>query len=347
MGVYGSVHGSGTEEWAPAWAMFSGGTRPRGGGWIWTSETWWTRTESGSPPRMFANCVGRGQRICSPATIERGEFAVEVSNWQVSGNEARLSVAGPGSRRIEDDAVDVIYTGTWTEERGNYSGGSIRRATGNGSRVRCSYTASATHTLLLGSRYTINGGQITVQVDGNTLPVLDLKRSLEDVLIRLSAGAAFRGHSHSRRFTHQRADRERSLFRLSSKSRFPLHNCQCSRQIRNLTLATDWDTLHSIAIAPERTAWLIDTLGFTGRANHYAGAMWFYELCNPQNRYASATIRFSGAPEFGGWTKIKIGETEIAHLNYITDTAETIAKAFELLLTAGTSAVWARADGPP
>jgi len=115
---------------------------------------------------------------------------------------------------------------------------------------------------------------------------------------------------------------------------------------RNLTLATDWDTLHSIAIAPERTAWLIDTLGFTGRANHYAGAMWFYELCNPQNRYASATIHFSGTPEFGGWTKVKIADTEIAHLNYITDNAETMAKAFELLLTAGTSAVWARADGP-
>jgi hypothetical protein len=29
------------------------------------------------------------------------------------------------------------------------------------------------------------------------------------------------------------------------------------------TLATDWDTEHSQAIAPERTAWLIDTLGFT------------------------------------------------------------------------------------
>jgi len=38
------------------------------------------------------------------------------------------------------------------------------------------------------------------------------------------------------------------------------------------TLATDWDTNHSLAIAPERTAWLIDKLGFQGRANHYAGA---------------------------------------------------------------------------
>jgi hypothetical protein len=35
----------------------------------------------------------------------------------------------------------------------------------------------------------------------------------------------------------------------------------------------------------------------------------------------------------------------IAHLNYITDTAESIAKCFELLITAGSSAVWATAEG--
>ena len=41
----------------------------------------------------------------------------------------------------------------------------------------------------------------------------------------------------------------------------------------SMTLATDWDTEHSQALAPERTAWMIQALGFTGRANHYAGAL--------------------------------------------------------------------------
>jgi hypothetical protein len=111
------------------------------------------------------------------------------------------------------------------------------------------------------------------------------------------------------------------------------------------TLATDWDTDHSLAIAPERTAWLIDKLGFRGRANHYVGAMWWYELCSPGNRYASGTIEFAGAPVFGGRTEITIAGVTISHLNYITDTAETIAKCFELLITAGASAVWAAAEG--
>jgi hypothetical protein len=111
------------------------------------------------------------------------------------------------------------------------------------------------------------------------------------------------------------------------------------------TLATDWDTDHSLAIAPERTAWLIDKLGFRGRANHYAGAMWFYELANASQRYASATIDFAGTPPFGGWTRLTIAGDTISHLNLWTDTAETIAKCFELLITAGTSAVWAKAEG--
>jgi hypothetical protein len=53
-------------------------------------------------------------------------------------------------------------------------------------------------------------------------------------------------------------------------------------------------------IAPERTASLIDTLGFKDRANPYAGALSFYELTCPGNQYASATIVFTGAPRATG-----------------------------------------------
>jgi len=56
-----------------------------------------------------------------------------------------------------------------------------------------------------------------------------------------------------------------------------------------------------------RTAWLIDTLGFKGRANHYAGAMWFYELSCAGNQYASAAIVFAGAPRFGDTTTVTHG----------------------------------------
>jgi len=74
--------------------------------------------------------------------------------------------------------------------------------------------------------------------------------------------------------------------------------------------ATDWDTNHSLALAPERTAWLVDTLGLGGRLNHYAGALLFYELVCQGNQYASATITFAGQPYFGPGGRPKSSWTE-------------------------------------
>jgi len=72
--------------------------------------------------------------------------------------------------------------------------------------------------------------------------------------------------------------------------------------------------LHSQAIAPERTAWLIDTLGFKGRANHYAGAMWFYELSCAGNQYASAAIVFAGAPALRRSTTVTLAGAPPQHV---------------------------------
>ena len=115
--------------------------------------------------------------------------------------------------------------------------------------------------------------------------------------------------------------------------------------IPKTTAATDWDTNHSLALAPERTAWLIGTLGFQGRANHYAGALWFYELVCSANRYATGTVQFAGVPTFGDTTELAINGTTISHLNLIGDTAASIAICFELLINEGSTAVWAAASG--
>src|SRR5580698_10159451 len=55
----------------------------------------------------------------------RTEFEVAVSSWSVIGTNGTYSVAGPGSRRVEDDSVEMVYRGSWTETRGNFSGGMI------------------------------------------------------------------------------------------------------------------------------------------------------------------------------------------------------------------------------
>lgn len=122
-----------------------------------------------------------------------------------------------------------------------------------------------------------------------------------------------------------------------------------------LSLATDWDTYHSLCLAPERTAWMIHALGFHGRVNHYVGAMWFYELVPATHQYASGQIEFTGTPvfDYGEHTEIVLGRndppggetTTINHVHFIGDTAETVTKALEMEINRGSMSVRAEAQG--
>jgi len=345
VGVYGWVYSpnNGTGAWSPSWAKFQGGTSP---------DRWRVTLDFSNLRNEFGNIVTttnvRKLRWTWAADLQSGdftrsEFAVAVTNWQVTGAGLAYSVAGPGSRRIEDIAPEISYTGAWAEERGNYSGGSIHHTTTHGNHLQCTYSAAA-HTLYLGTRYSDNGGQATVQVDGNPALIVNLKRSLEDVLMRVPLGQFPGQAQHTVTVTHTGAAGTDVYFDFLEIA-VPTADLPEFAASPTMALATDWDTDHSLAIAPERTAWLIATLGFKGRANHYAGAMWFYELSCPGNQYASATIAFSGAPRFGDTTTITLAGTPLEHLNLIGDTAQSIAKAFEFLIAAGSSAVWAHADG--
>src|SRR5262249_45229218 len=79
-----------------------------------------------------------------------------------------------------------------------------------------------------------------------------------------------------------------------------------------LTLATDWDTEHSLAIAPERTAWMIQKLGFMGRQNHYVGALWFYELARTGHAYATGSVTFAGTPAFSSTVEVTLGRAGVS-----------------------------------
>ena len=119
-----------------------------------------------------------------------------------------------------------------------------------------------------------------------------------------------------------------------------------------LTLATDWDTLHSISLAPERTAWLIDSLGFTGRQNHYVGALWFYELVPTGYTFASGTVTFGGSITVADGDgsqamQITIGtvgtssSTIFAKVMHPGDTPQTLAIAFAQAINDGSTGIWA------
>ena len=279
--------------------------------------------------------------------FQRSEFSVVVTNWSVTGNNLLYNVAGPGSRRIEDDSNAIAYSGSqWNSEIGNFSGGSICWTTTPGCSLQCSYTTVSAHTLYLGTRYTSAGGRVSVQIDRSAPILVNLALPGEDVLVRIPLGAFAAGvQQHTVTITNNGAAGTYFYFDFleiavlaSDLPDFP--------GLPTMTLATDWDTNHSIALAPERTAWLIQKLGFYGRANHYVGALWFYELCRPGLQFASATMTFAGNPEFGQTTSISLAGTLIQHVNLISDTAESMATCFELLINAGSNSVGPRLMGP-
>jgi hypothetical protein len=343
IGVYGTVQGAGTESWSPSTAKFAGGRSPE----RWKVELNFSALHDATGALVPATRVRKMRWTWAAnlqsANFERSEFSVAVTNWRVSGTKMHYSVAGTGSRRIEDDAA-VVYEGSWVEARGNYSGGSIRWTDTPGSRVSYTYSANGDHWLYLGTRLADHGGQVVVRVDGGAPVTLGLVKASEDVLVRLPVAAISGQPQHTVTITHTGISGTVVYFDFLEIV-YPSVTLPDFERNSQTTLATDWDTDHSLAIAPERTAWLIQKLGFCGRANHYAGAMWFYELHRLGHSYASGTLTFLGVPEFGKKTQVFLGPTLIEHLNLIGDTAESIATCFELLINAGSTGVWARADG--
>ena len=272
-----------------------------------------------------------------PASYARSEFQVQMTNWTVTGNNRVYSVAGSGSRRLEDDSSAMIYSGPWTMSRGNYSGGTIHYTQAPGSSVHCVYQAPALHTLYLGLRYTGNGATAAVTVDGQATGVASLSKPGEDVLIRWPAGQYSAG-SHAVTITHQ-GPAHADLYFDFVEAAVSTNALPAFPEQPRQTLATDWDTDHSLALPAERTAWLIDTLGFKGRANHYVGALWFYELVNSSQVYASGTVTFSGGPDTSpsvtNSVSITVGSTVLTKLVHMGDTAATLAQAFANELNRG------------
>ncbi len=281
------------------------------------------------------------------AAYDRSEFEVVVSDWTVTGTNRIYSVPGPGSRRIEDNAFGVIYSSGWTETRGNYSGGTIHYSTTPGSSVTYSYRAIYSHTLYIGMRFVGTGAGVNIAVDGTAAASVNLLIAQEDVLFRYPVGNYGTG-PHTVTVTHAGPSGNDFYFDFFELA-VPSTDLPVFPAEPGITLATDWDTEHSLALAPERTAWMIDSLGFTGRQNHYVGALWFYELANPGNVYASGTVTFTGTPAFSSTVTVVIGQggadltlEKVVHEGM---TADMVALAFAIELNRGYTGVWASAAG--
>jgi hypothetical protein len=351
LGAYTYVSGSQTELWDASSRLFSGGTSPS----QWQITLPFASLSDPVLGVVPASAIRKVRWTYSAAlqtgAFVRSEFQVVVSNWTVTGTGQGYSVAGPGSQRIEDDSVQMQYTGTWTREGGNYSGGLIHSTSVPESSVSCTYTSAQIHSLYLGTRLLATGTLISIVVDSGTPLSVNLNLAGEDVLVRNLIGQINPG-THTVTITHV-GDTGTYFYFDFFELAIPATTYPTETSETKLAAATDWDTNNSLALAPERTAWQIYSLGFLARVNHYVGALWFYELSCVGQQYASATITFSGSPDPNLTTEIILGttgepsstDTTIEHLNLIGDTTETLATAFALLLNGGYTAVSAQASG--
>ena len=348
-------YATGAETWDAAAKTFANGTSPS----QWQVTFDFSSLQGTLTPDLSGTLVAiptntiRKMRWTYAADLQSGsydrsEFQVAVSDWTVTGTNRTYSVAGPGSRRIEDHDFGVTYTGSWVESRGNYSGGTIHSTPASGASVTVAYNALVSHTLYAGLRYLASGATIAISVDGSAAAPVDTALAGEDVLFRFTVGSYDSGN-HTVTLTNSNGgDFFFDFVELAVPSTaLPSYAAQ-----PKMTVATDWDTEHSLALAPERTAWMIDSLGFMGRQNHYAGALWFYELVRTGTVYASGTATFSGTPAFSSTVTVTIGRvgdpssdivlTKLVHMGM---TASMMATAFAIELNRGYTAVWGSASG--
>jgi hypothetical protein len=350
-GVYSYVSGSGSEAWDAVAKTFANGTSPQRWRITLDFSSLVDRDGQSVPTNKIRKVRWTYAADLQSGAFARSEFQVVVSSWIVTGTRRSYSVAGPGSRRVEDHDPAMQFNGQWTMSRGNFSGGTVHSTQTQNDSLTCQYTAPQQHMLYIGTRYTANGAHIAIQVDGQAAGTVNLSFPGEDVLVRWPVGQ-FAAGAHTIVVSHAGPaaadfyfDFVEAAVPASSIPSFPVQP--------RTTLATDWDTDHSLALAPERTAWLIDTLGFKGRQNHYAGALWFYELLAVGNAYAVGTVTFTGTPDPNFTVSVTLGRTDqptssntvLQKLIHIGDTATTLATAFEQELNRGYTGVWASVTG--
>jgi hypothetical protein len=209
--------------------------------------------------------------------------------------------------------------------------------------------------LYLGTEYADNGANVSVTVDNDPPRTIVLGTPLEDALVRIPLGQ-YEAGMHTVTARHTGPDDGHVFIFDFLEIAVPAPELPEIGPNPQLSLATDWDTYHSLCLAPERTAWMINAMGFHGRVNHYAGALWFYELAGAGFAYASAPIDFTGTAlfdlNFSHQTSLVVGRdddssnsTTITHVHYVGDTAETVAKALEMEINRGSMSIRAEAQG--
>ena len=292
--------------------------------------------------------------LANSAAFTDVEWSATYSNWQFTGPDAvtHLRVAGPGSRRLEEDNKACTYTGAWATpapESGFFSLGLARRA-GSTTQVTnetlsLQYTCAATHDLYLGTSLYVNSAVLWVSLDGEAEFAFSL-------LLDTGTGPAV--NTRRRLVPAVAAGTHTVRFRLKDPGYFYFDFLEAAvpsdipalpEPRPSLSPALDYSTDHSWKLPPARILWILDNLGFTGSVNEYIGVFWWNQRKNPTAVCAAVQISFPAVSTLGSAIVILLGGTPVRKSVLATDTPATVAAHFARYINSAFVGVWAFAAG--
>lgn len=281
--------------------------------------------------------------ISSGKAFEATEWEAVFSNWTVTGPEdvRRLSVAGPGSLRIEETSSVCAYTGKWDTEAGFYSSGYALVSKQAGNKVAIQYESVLTHDLWIGTSLYGDRASATVQIDGG--PELPFDTRLDTgfdpaVITRRKAASSVAPGAHTLTI---RTKEPKPFYFDYLDIVVPSDIPENLPARTNISPALDYSTDHTYKLPPARILWMFDKLGFAGPINDYIGVFWWNQRTRTGAVIPQATVTFSGAFQLNDQVFLTIGTTQIGKTVLTGDTNATIARHFACYVNATLVGVWA------
>ncbi|TAL08395.1 MAG: hypothetical protein EPO02_13000 [Nitrospirae bacterium] len=286
------------------------------------------------------------------------EFVATFTNWSVSGSNAALKVAGPGSVRIGSRDAWCQYTGSsWVEEASNQPGGTgwywkgfARRASTVGDKVTIEYHAQATHDLYVGTSLYTDRGKWGVRLDGDTQTSLNCYLATDvPIVTRRQVRSAVAAGAHTVTLTLRAHDSPSSndyAYFDFLEAAVPGDVPDAPATYSTVSPAVDYDTDHAYKVSPQRMMWAFDRLGFEGPMNLYVGVFWWNQRVRDGAVFPAATIDFSQTTyATGDGVFVDISGQTFGKSVFPADDDVSIAKHFAQFINGASTGVWAESSG--
>ncbi len=273
------------------------------------------------------------------------EWQAVFSNWTLSGPAVTqaLSVAGPGSVRIEEDDKACVYTGSWSVEAGFYSQYFATATTDPSASVTLTYTCQFTHDLYIGTSLYTDRGTAGIRLDGDQETLLNCYLSADSAVVtrRLVRSVVAPG-------THTVVIRlaQPGVFYFDFLEAAVVSDVPDALAPRlGISPALDFDTDHTYKLSPARLMWIMDKLGYAGPMNEYLGVFWWNERIQSGGTVSTAQITFSGAFAGGDTVFLTLNGSVLGKTVFPADTFATIAQHFAAYINGSFTGAYAAAAG--